>query len=42
MTEGPFGFHKVWRNLVKYMTDLDGDAIERKAGIGGDASEKTT
>ena len=33
MTEGPFGFHKVFQNLVDYMETLDIDDIRRKAGI---------
>lgn len=33
MTEGGFGFHKVWTNLVKFVEKLDVDKIKKKAGI---------
>jgi len=30
MTQGGFGFHPVWRNLVKYVSDLDVDDIRAR------------
>ena len=30
MTDGGFGFHPIWDNLVTYIRDLDVDAIRRK------------
>jgi len=33
MTEGPFGFHEIWQNLLKYMDKVGIEDIERKAGI---------
>jgi hypothetical protein len=33
MTEGGFGFHAVWDNLIEFLKKVDVDAIRRKAGI---------
>ncbi len=33
MTEGGFGFHGIWENLVQWMNGLDIDRIKKKAGI---------
>ncbi len=33
MTEGGFGFHAIWRNLINYVRDADIDALKRQAGI---------
>jgi len=33
MTQGEFGHHTIWTNLVKFMQDLDIDAIKKEAGI---------
>ncbi len=33
MTQGGFGFHRVWKNLVKYLRKLDVEEIKQKAGI---------
>jgi protein tyrosine/serine phosphatase len=33
MTGGQFGFHQVWSNLVRFINDLDVDALKKKAGI---------
>jgi protein tyrosine/serine phosphatase len=33
MTEGGFGHHTIWTNLVQFIKDLDIDAIKRQAGI---------
>lgn len=30
MTEGGFGYHSVWRNLIQYLNALDVDALKRK------------
>ena len=33
MTQGGFGFHGVWQNLIAYIRDLDIDRIKRRAGL---------
>jgi len=33
MTEGGFGYHTVWKNLIRYLNALDIDALRRRAGI---------
>ncbi len=33
MTQGGFGHHTVWKNLIKFIEDLDIDAIKKQAGI---------
>ena len=33
MTEGGFGFHEGWRNLIEYIQGLDIEAIKRRAGL---------
>jgi hypothetical protein len=33
MQDGGFGFHSVWKNLVKYVEDFDAEALRRKAGL---------
>lgn len=33
MTEGGFGFHRVWGNLVRYLRELDIESIECQAGM---------
>jgi len=33
MKEGGFGHHKVWRNLVKYIEELDVERVKERAGI---------
>ena len=33
MTEGGFGFHKIWKNLIRFVEDLDIEEIKKKAGI---------
>ncbi|HNS18983.1 MAG TPA: tyrosine-protein phosphatase [Sedimentisphaerales bacterium] len=38
MTRGGFRFYSGWQNLVRYIRDLDVDAIRRRAGL----SERTT
>ncbi|WP_232107496.1 fused DSP-PTPase phosphatase/NAD kinase-like protein [Gimesia alba] len=39
MTGGGYGFHKVWRNLPKWIVDIDVNSIKQDAGI--KASQKT-
>lgn len=34
MTQGGFGFHDGWQNLLNYINDLDVQQLRRKAGIG--------
>lgn len=33
MTEGGFGFHEIWENLLSWFEKLDIEAIKKKAGI---------
>ena len=33
LTEGGFGFHSIWDELVDYIQKLDVDEIAKKAGI---------
>jgi protein tyrosine/serine phosphatase len=33
MTTGDFGYHTVWKNLIRYLNALDVDALRKKAGI---------
>jgi len=33
MTEGGYGFHSMWDNLIKYIREMDVDAIKKRAGI---------
>jgi protein tyrosine phosphatase (PTP) superfamily phosphohydrolase (DUF442 family) len=33
MTEGGFGFHKAWQNLVRYIEGLDVEKLKRQAGL---------
>jgi protein tyrosine phosphatase (PTP) superfamily phosphohydrolase (DUF442 family) len=33
MTQGGFGFHTIWGNLVRYVRQLDVERIRREAGI---------
>jgi protein tyrosine/serine phosphatase len=33
MTQGGFGFHGIWENLIQWMNGLDIDGIKKKAGI---------
>lgn len=34
MTEGDFGFHAIWKNLVDYLETVDVDALRKKCGVG--------
>ena len=33
MTQGDFGFHRIWKNLVTYLKRVDVDKIKRRAGM---------
>ena len=33
MTEGPYNFHGVWRNLIAFLKALDVEAIRKRAGL---------
>ncbi len=33
MTKGDFGYHTVWKNLIKYLNALDINALRKKAGL---------
>ena len=35
MTKGGFGYHRMWKNLVDYIRELDVDAMMRNAGLKG-------
>ncbi|MGE0083375.1 MAG: dual specificity protein phosphatase family protein [Desulfococcaceae bacterium] len=39
MTEGGFGFHSVWENLIRFVENLDTENIRKKANISRTASE---
>ena len=32
MTKGGFGYHVIWKNLIKFVNDLDIEAIRKEAG----------
>jgi len=32
MTKGNFGYHKIWVNLIRYIRELDIDAIKKRVG----------
>ena len=34
MTDGGYGFHKTWRNLLHYIRDIDIEDVKLRAGIG--------
>ena len=40
MTKGEFGFHKIWKNLPKWVQDLDVESIRTAAGIAGTEMKK--
>jgi protein tyrosine phosphatase (PTP) superfamily phosphohydrolase (DUF442 family) len=40
MTGGGFGYHKIWKNLTRYLRELDVEALKRKAGIKSKTGEK--
>ena len=33
MTDGGFGYHAMWKNLLDYLNKLDIDALKKKAGL---------
>ncbi|MDH5681845.1 MAG: tyrosine-protein phosphatase [Spirochaetota bacterium] len=33
MTKGGFGYHKVWKNLITFIRDIDINRLKKKAGI---------
>jgi protein tyrosine/serine phosphatase len=33
MTQGDFGFHKTWQNLIRFIRDLDIEKLNRQVGI---------
>lgn len=35
MTKGDFGYHTVWKNLIRYLNALDIEALRKKAGLRG-------
>lgn len=38
MTEGGYGYHAVWRNLIRYLRKLDIEALKKQAGLDRPAS----
>lgn len=38
MTEGGFGYHSMWKNLVEYIKDADIESLRKKAGLGVEKS----
>lgn len=42
MTEGPYGFHSIWQNLITFVRELDIEEIRERAGLeeeGGNREE---
>ncbi|MBN2162614.1 MAG: tyrosine-protein phosphatase [Pontiellaceae bacterium] len=39
MTEGGYGFHKIWSNLPKWIDELDIDALRKEVGIASSVPE---
>ena len=35
MTQGGYGFHPLWANLIRYVRELDVDRLRREAGLIG-------
>jgi protein tyrosine phosphatase (PTP) superfamily phosphohydrolase (DUF442 family) len=35
MTEGGYGYHPLWKNLTRFLQDLDIESVRRKAGLAG-------
>ncbi len=35
MTQGPFGFHKIWRGLPKFIRNLDVEELQKQLGTAG-------
>ncbi len=33
MTEGPFGFHEIWRGLPKFIRALDVEKLRKQLGM---------
>ena len=33
MTQGGFGYHTVWKNLIQYLNELDVEKLKKKAGV---------
>jgi hypothetical protein len=33
MTEGDYGFHSIWQNLVRYLEEVDVEALSKKCGM---------
>ncbi len=42
MTEGGFGWHKVWSNLADYVRELDVEDIKNQAGLADDPKDAPT
>ena len=40
MVRGGYGYHRMWRNLVAYLEDMDVQAIRRRAGLGAPAATR--
>lgn len=34
MTEGGFGYHSIWKNLIEFIKNTDIDSLKKKSGIG--------
>jgi protein tyrosine/serine phosphatase len=33
MTDGGFGYHAMWKNLIQYLNKLDVEALKKKTGL---------
>lgn len=40
MKKGGYGYHKIWRNLIKYIEKVDVAKIKKEAGIASSAEQK--
>lgn len=40
MTEGGFGYHSIWINLIGFVNNLDVESLRKEAGVGLEKPEK--
>ena len=41
MTDGGYGFHSTWKNLIQWVRDLDVEQIKKRAGLKTKEVKKT-
>ena len=39
MTEGGYGFHPIWKNLIAFVNDIDMDRLRNQAGLTPDEKD---